>query len=90
MDPNEHSNSIDHGTSDGNSDTIQFHLNSTEAKWLKRQEQFFSDALVGVLTGALCEWIERNPNRVVDSLTVRHILHGALEEFISRHRDEFL
>jgi site-specific recombinase XerD len=46
--------------------------------------------LVGVLTSALCEWVERNPDRLVDSLNVHHILRAALDEFISGHEDEFL
>jgi hypothetical protein len=90
MDPDKHSKSIHCNTSEGNSDEIQFWLNSAEVKWLGRQDPFFSNALVEVLTSALCEWIQRNPNRVVDSLNVRRILHGALDEFISRHKDEFL
>jgi hypothetical protein len=90
MDSNKHSKSIRRSTSEGTSQEIQFQLNSVEVKWLARQDQFISDALVEVLTGALCEWIARNPDRVVDSLNVRHILHCALDEFISRHRDEFL
>jgi len=90
MDPNKHSRSIHRSTSEGNSDELQFQLNSVEVKWLARQDQFFNDALVEVLTSALCEWIARNPDRVVDSLNVRHILHDALDEFISRHKDEFL
>jgi hypothetical protein len=90
MDPNKHSKSIRRTTSEVNSDEIQFQLNSAEVKWLARQDPFFSDVLVEVLTSALWEWIPRNPDRVVDSLNVRYILHGALDEFISRHKDEFL
>jgi hypothetical protein len=90
MDPNKHSKSIHRSTSEGNSGEIQFQLNSAEIKWLARQDQFFSEALVELLTSALCEWIPRNPERVVDSLNVRYILHGALDEFISRHKNEFL
>ena len=87
---NKRSKSIHRSTSEGNSDEIQFQLNSVEVKWLVRQDQFFSDALAEVLTSALCEWIPRNPDQVVDSLNVRHILHRALDEFISSHRDESL
>jgi hypothetical protein len=90
MDPNKHSKDIHRSTSEGNSDELQFQLNSVEVKWLARQDQFFNDALVEVLTSALREWIARNPDRVVDSLNVRHILHGALDEFVLRHKDEFL
>jgi hypothetical protein len=88
MDPNKHSRSIHRSSSEGNS--IQFQLDSAEARWLARQDQFFNGALVGVLTSALCEWMTRNPGRLVDSSNVSHILHRALDEFISRHKDEFL
>jgi hypothetical protein len=88
MDPNKYWRSIRPSSSEGNS--IQFRLNTAQAGWLARQDQFFSGALVGVLTSALCEWIARNPDGLVDSSNVSHILHKALDEFISRHRDEFL
>jgi hypothetical protein len=46
MDPNKRSKSIRRNTSEGNSDEIQFQLNSAEVKWLVGQDQFFSDLSV--------------------------------------------
>ena len=69
---------------------IRFELNCAEAKWLERQREFFSTALVEILTSALWERMVRNPNRFVDCADATDILRTALEEFIARHKDEFL
>src|SRR5258708_37831450 len=88
MDPNKDSRSIHRSSSEENS--VRFQLNSDEARWLARQDQFFSGALVGLLTSALSEWMTRNSDRLVDSSNVGHILHRARDEVISKHKDEFL
>jgi hypothetical protein len=69
---------------------IRFELNCAEAKWLERQREFLSAALVEILTSALWEWMVRNPNRCVDCANATDILRTALDEFIARHKDEFL
>jgi hypothetical protein len=80
----------DNGTAPPDLWGIRFELNCAEAKWLERQREFFSTALVEILTSALWEWMVRNPNRFVDCANATDILRTALDEFITRHKDEFL
>jgi hypothetical protein len=69
---------------------IRFELNRAEAQWLERQREFLSAALIEILTSALWEWMVRNPNRFVGCTNATDILRTALDEFIARHKDEFL
>jgi hypothetical protein len=71
-------------------DEVRFELTSTEIEWLEKQPEFCSKAVVEILTSALEEWIARNPNRFISLATIAAILHESLDEFISRHKDEFL
>jgi hypothetical protein len=72
------------------SNEVRFELTSTEMKWLEKQSGFCREAMVEILTGALQEWIARNPDIFITQETITAILHEALDEFISRHKVEFL
>lgn len=90
MDASNGSANIPESVRNRTSGRIRFELNSAEAKWLEQQRELFGQALVKILTNALREWIVRNPDRVVDYANATKILHTALDEFISRHKDEFV
>lgn len=90
MDANKDSASVPGGECDPVCDTIRFELNDAEVKWLEEQREFFSEALVEILTGAMKEWIARNPDRLIPVESAANILREALDEFISRHKDEFV
>ena len=72
------------------SDEVTFQLNSVEANWLHQQREFCGEAMVEILTGALLEWIARNSDRLIDQENAMVVLAQAFDEFISRHKDEFL
>jgi len=69
---------------------VRFELNGPEVYWLKKQSGFCSDAVVELLKAALEEWLLRNTERCVTQETVTAILREALDEFIARHKAEFL
>ena len=58
---------------------VTFQLNSFAAKWMAQQREFCK-----------LEWIARNSDRIIDQENVAAVLREALDEFISRHKDEFL
>lgn len=90
MDASKRSANIPERVRNRTSGEIRFDLNSAEAKWLDQQRESFSEALVEILTSALWEWIVRNPHRFVDCANATDILRTALDEFISRHKGEFV
>ena len=69
---------------------VRFELNGPEVYWLKTQSGFCSDAVVELLKAAFEEWLLRNTERCVTQETVTAILREALDEFIARHKAEFL
>lgn len=69
---------------------VRFELTEPEIHWLDQQSEFYSNAVVEILAGALQEWISRNPSRCVTQETMTVILREALDEFIARHKAEFL
>ena len=69
---------------------VRFELTDPEVYWLKKQSGFCSDEVVEILTAALEEWLLRNTERCVTQETVTAILREALDEFIARHKAEFL
>jgi hypothetical protein len=72
------------------SNEVRIELTGPELYWLEKQSEFSSDAVVEILTGALQEWLPRNPDQCVTRETVTAILREALDEFIARHKAEFL
>jgi hypothetical protein len=69
---------------------VRFELSGPELNWLKKQSGFCSDGVVEILTAALQEWLPRNTDRCVTRETATVILREALDEFIARHKAEFL
>jgi hypothetical protein len=69
---------------------VRFELTDLEVYWLNKQSGFCSDGVVEILTAALEEWLLRNAERCVTQETVTAILREALDEFIARHKAEFL
>ena len=69
---------------------VRFELTGPEVHWLKKQSGFCSDAVVELLKAALEEWLPRNAGRCVTQESVTAILREALDEFIARHKAEFL
>jgi len=69
---------------------VRFELTGPEVYWLKKQSGFCSDAVVELLKAALEEWLPRNAGRCVTQESVTAILREALDEFIARHKAEFL
>jgi hypothetical protein len=69
---------------------VRIELTGPETYWLGKQSGFGSDGAVEILTAALEEWLPRNTNRCVTQETVTVIVREALDEFIARHKAEFL
>jgi hypothetical protein len=69
---------------------VRFELTAPEVDWLNKQSGFCSDGAVEILIAALEEWLPRNTERCVTQETVTAILREALDEFIARHKAEFL
>lgn len=69
---------------------VRFELTGPEVYWLKKQSGFCSDGVAEILTAALQEWLPRNTDRCVTRETATVILREALDEFIARHKAEFL
>jgi hypothetical protein len=69
---------------------IRIELTGPEIYWLEKQSGFCSDGVVEILIAALEEWLPCNTNRCVTQETVTVILREALDEFIARHKAEFL
>jgi len=72
------------------SNEVRIELTWAEIYWLEKQSGFCSDSVVEILSSALQEWLPRNPGRCVTRETVTAVLREALDEFITRHKAEFL
>jgi hypothetical protein len=69
---------------------VRFELTGPEIYWLEKQSRFCRDGTVEILTAAMAEWLPRNPDQCITPETVKVILREALDEFIARHKAEFL
>jgi len=67
---------------------VQSQLSAYHLRWLERQRDFVGST--ELLKFALAEWVIRHPEEWFRDLNVETAMHSALEEFVARHKEEFL
>jgi hypothetical protein len=67
---------------------VQAQLSTYQLRWLKTQCCFASPAKL--LKNALVEWVIRHPDDWLRGTRICDAIRLALNEFIDRHKDEFL
>jgi len=69
---------------------VQAKLSSYQVRWLNTQCDKLKREKGKVLTEIFDEWLVRHSDDVIQAGNLGDIVSVALEEFINRHRDEFL
>jgi hypothetical protein len=67
---------------------VQSQLPAFQLRWLERQRDFVDPT--EILKFALAEWVVRHPEEWFSDLNVEIAIRLALDEFIGRHREEFI
>ena len=70
--------------------SIQAKLSSYQVRWLNKQCDKLKSKEGKVLTEAFEEWLVRHSDRIIQAGNLGDLVSAALDEFINRHRDEFL
>jgi hypothetical protein len=69
---------------------IQAKLSSYQIRWLNTQCDKLKREKGKVLTEILDEWLVCHSDQIVQAGNLGNLVGAALDEFINRHRDEFL
>ena len=69
---------------------IRKNLSIFQADWLRRQSAALEQTRSEILEAIMTEWLDLNPPIVWEDMEEGEIGRRAVEEFISRHHDEFL
>jgi hypothetical protein len=69
--------------------TLRVVVSATQFEWLGKQCEFMGIPKEQLVVDAMEEWISRN-REVVTSADLSRTVQRALDEFINRHREEFL
>jgi hypothetical protein len=67
---------------------VQSQLSPDHLDWLENQREFVDPT--EILKFALAEWVIRHPEDWFGDLNVEIAMRSALEEFIMRHKEEFI
>jgi hypothetical protein len=67
---------------------VQSQLPASQLRWLERQRDFVDPT--EILKFALAEWVVRHPEEWFSDLNVGIAIRSALDEVITRHREEFI
>jgi hypothetical protein len=67
---------------------VQSQLSADHLCWLEKQRDFVDPT--EILKFALAEWVVRHPEDWFGDLNVEIAMRSALEEFIARHKEEFI
>jgi archaellum biogenesis protein FlaJ (TadC family) len=65
-------------------------LTASHRQWLATQSEALNTSSEQVMSDVLSEWVVRHRETVSNGGSLGDFLPEALEEFISRHREEFL
>ncbi len=80
--------------SDGGADeiapSIQAKLSSYQVRWLNKQCEELKYKKGKVLAEVFDEWLVRHSGEIIRAGNLGDLVSVALDEFINRHRDEFL
>jgi hypothetical protein len=67
---------------------VQSHLSAHQLQWLEKQKDVVDPT--EILKFALAEWVVRHPHDWFGETSVGIAVRSALEEFIARHKAEFI
>jgi hypothetical protein len=67
---------------------VQSQLSAHHLQWLEKQKEVVNPT--ELLKFALAEWVIRHPEQWFGDATVGIAIRSALEEFIARHKEEFM
>jgi hypothetical protein len=67
---------------------VQSHLSAHHLQWLEKQKEVVNPT--EILKFALAEWVIRHPEQWFGDANVGSAIRSALEEFIARHKEEFI
>jgi hypothetical protein len=67
---------------------VQSQLSAHHLQWLEKQKEVVNPT--EILKFALAEWVIRHPEQWFGDANVGIAIRSALEEFIARHKDEFI
>jgi hypothetical protein len=70
--------------------SIQAKLSSYQVRWLNKQCDKLKSKKGKVLTEAFDEWLVGHSDQIIQAGNLGDLVSAALDEFINRHRDEFL
>ena len=65
-------------------------LSSCQVRWLNKQCDKLKSKKSKVLTEAFDEWLVRHSDQIIQAGNLGDLVSAALDEFINRHRAEFL
>jgi hypothetical protein len=69
---------------------VQIVVSPVHFQWLTKQSEFLGVTKQELIAGVLEEWIRRNRSVRIPLLEASAMVRWALDEFMQRHRDEFL
>ena len=69
---------------------IRGSLSEFQLRWLDTQRPELHETFDEILENVFTEWLARHSQALQASLIYGEVLRQALEEFIGRHKDEFL
>jgi hypothetical protein len=67
---------------------VQSQLSAHHLQWLEKQKEVVNPT--EILKFALAEWVIRHPEQWFGDANVGTAIRAALEEFIARHKEEFI
>jgi hypothetical protein len=67
---------------------VQSQLSAQHLQWLEKQKEVVDPT--EILKFALAEWVIRHPEKWFGHASVAIAIRSALEEFIARHKEEFI
>jgi hypothetical protein len=70
--------------------SIQAKLSTYQVRWLNKQCGASKSKKRKVLAKAFDEWLVRHSGQIIESGNLGDLVSVGLDEFINRHRDEFL
>jgi len=70
--------------------SIQAKLSSYQVRWLNRQCDELKYKKGKVVAKVFDEWLVRHSDQIIQAENFDDLVSAALDEFINRHRDEFL
>jgi hypothetical protein len=75
---------------DPSSDAMQIELNPIQFHWITQQYEFLGVTKQELIADALEEWVCRNRSIPLHRINASAIVYWALDDFMRRHRNEFL